>query len=52
MRKGTYPSGRREVSMDEENPAGLDAAITANGGVAAGKERVSTSIVSGFVLLQ
>jgi len=53
MRKETYPlemvnvgteSGGREVSMDGENPASLDAAIPANGGAAAEKERVLISI--------
>jgi len=53
MRKETYPlekrnvgteSGGREVSMDGDNPLSLDAAITANGGAAAEKERVLISI--------
>lgn len=58
MRKETYPSekrnvgaesGGREVSMDGENPASLDAAITANGGTAAEKERVLI-LISIFVV--
>jgi hypothetical protein len=38
-------SDGREVSIDGENPASLEAAMTANGGVAAEKENVLISMV-------